>query len=416
MTRPTRRRVVVTGAGTLSPLGSDPEALSAALLSGETAFRPLGELQFDRDADLDRLSRPTAAGVIFDPRDHLDGNYRPIDRTGQLVVIAAQRALEQAGWTAERRAEYEVGLVLGTMFGSVHTISAFDRRGMEAGPKYVKPFDFANSVINAAAGQTAIWLDLRGVNSTVTGGAAASLQAIAQGCELVRGGRSDALLAGGAEELSFEAFYAFQQASMVSTGELPTPFDARRDGFVPGEGSALLLLEDADSASSRGATPLAEITGHGSAYDISRGHDPESLAAALERAIRQALDDADVSGGADGGRAVDVVSAGANGLVRADAAEARALAATADGAAVTAVKSSLGESFGAGGGFQALTLLETLRSGRLPGVSGWEQADPDFPALDLRSGARNVSARRGLLTAVSYDGLACAVVIERLRG
>lgn len=400
------RRVVITGSGIVSPLGDDARSLASALAAGDVAFRPLAELQFDRDAVLDRLRRPTAAGVSYDPRELLDGNYRPIDRTGQLAIIAGQRALAASGWSPARRAEHEVGLVLGTMFGSVHTISAFDRRGMEAGPKYVKPLDFANSVINAAAGQAAIWLDLRGVNATMSGGSVAGLQALGQGCELVRTGRCDAVLAGGAEELSFEGFHAFQQAGLVSSGELPVPFGAGRDGFVPGEGAAFLMLEDADSAAARGVEALAEITGHGTAYDPSQGRDAGSLAAALERAIRLALDDA-------GTVAIDVVSSGASGLPVADAAEAGALAALfEDAVPVTAVKSRLGESFGAAGGFQVLTLLSAFAGGDLPGVAGWSPADADLPALDLSAESRNVGARRGLATAVTYDGLACAVVIE----
>ena len=124
---------------------------------------------------------PRLAGrVDFDPRTYLgDGNLRPLDRTGRLAVAASGLALDAAGWTAEERAETEVGLVLGTMFGSVHTISEFDRRAMEAGPNYAKPMEFANSVINAAAGQTAIWHDLWGINATISGGTASGAQAIA---------------------------------------------------------------------------------------------------------------------------------------------------------------------------------------------------------------------------------------------
>lgn len=426
-----RRRVVITGGGVLSPLeasplaaGEDLESFWSALGTAQdtrAAFRPFAELQLDRDAETDRLSRTTAAGVRFDPREHLEGNYRPVDRTGQMAIIAAQRALAASGWSAERRAEYEVGLVLGTMFGSLHTISAFDRRGVEAGPKYVKPLDFANSVINAAAGQAAIWLDLRGPNSTVTGGSVAGLQALGQACELVRSGRCDALLAGGADELAFESFFAFQQAKLVGSGELPAPFDARRDGFVPGEGAAFLMLEAEETASARGTEVLGTVAGHGTAFDPSRGRDPKSMSAAVARAIRAALADStegdSTRDDATPVTAIDIVSAGGCGLPSTDAAEARGLEQVLNGSSasipVTAVKSRLGESLGAAGAFQALAALGVFAGHALPGVAGWQKADPDLPPLDLSETAREANARRALLTSVSFDGLACAVVLDR---
>ena len=104
----------------------------------------------------------------FDPRSYLGKtNFRPLDRTSRLVASAAHLALEDSGWTAETRADQEIALVLGTMYCSVRTIAEFDRRATSAGPIYASPLDFANSVINAAAGQTAIWHSLRGVNSTI---------------------------------------------------------------------------------------------------------------------------------------------------------------------------------------------------------------------------------------------------------
>src|SRR5205085_7794233 len=140
---------------------------------------------------------------------------RPLDRTSRLVASAAQLALNDSGWSEALRNQHEVGLVLGTMFCSVRTISEFDRRAVEAGPAYASPLDFSNTVINAAAGQTAILHDLRGVNTTVSTGVTSGLQAIAYAADLIRGGRARALLAGGADELCFESFYGFERAGLL---------------------------------------------------------------------------------------------------------------------------------------------------------------------------------------------------------
>lgn len=413
------RRVVVTGIGVVSPLGDRPAALHAALARGESGLRPV--TLFDTEGLGPGRDSLRHAGEVpdFDPGSYLGKvNLRPVDRTARLVIVAAHLAFEASGWTAEMRQESDVGLVLGTMFGSVHTISAFDRRALVAGPKYAKPFEFANSVINAAAGQTAIWHDLRGLNSTVAGGTAAGLQALGYATEAIRTGRVDAVLAGGADELCFESLYGFHQTGRLCAEgddgpEGCVPFDARRNGFALGEGAGLLMLEEARSAEARGARVLAEISGHGNCYDCSRGQDDRSVDA-VRRAIALALDDAGVSAGE-----IDAVSAAASGSVLGDRHEALGLAAAFAGVEpppTTAVKSMLGETLGASGAFATIALLESMRAGVLPGIRGLEQPEPGLSLSGIQAGAREIEARRGLVDAVGLDGNVAALVIERLGG
>jgi 3-oxoacyl-[acyl-carrier-protein] synthase II len=412
-----RLSVVVTGAGVLSPVADSAADLHAALCAGRSGLKSI-EL-FPTDG-LDGTS-PGRAGEIrpFEPRDYLgERNLRPIDRTSRLLLSAAQRALDESGWTPAMRAEREVGLVLGTTFCSLRTIAEFDRRNLQLGPSYASPFDFANSVINAAAGQTAIWHDLRGVNSTLSAGEASGLLAIAHGTTHIRGGRGTALLAGGAEELCFESFLGHLRAGRLGasdandandgdTGADPVPFDARRSGFALAEGAALVMLEEAGEAAARGARALAEVLGHGAAFD------PDGTEAggarALARAIRIALEDAGI-----GPEGLDAVSASASGSVAGDRAEAAGIAAALGGHAglpVTAVKSMLGEALGASGGFQAVALLGTLGDGVLPGILGLECTEEGFPLTGAVAATRGIAVRRALLTALSTDGHACAVVL-----
>ena len=151
--------------------------------------------------------------------------------------------------------------MLGTMFCSVRTISQFDRRALEVGPAYASPMDFSNTVINAAAGQTAIMHNLRGINSTISTGTTSGLQAISYATEVIRSGRARAVLAGGADEMCFESFYGFDRAGLLCRsdqceGDFPIPFDKRRNGFALGEGAAFLMLENATFARQRGAHVL----------------------------------------------------------------------------------------------------------------------------------------------------------------
>jgi 3-oxoacyl-(acyl-carrier-protein) synthase len=406
------RRVVVTGAGVVSPLGATPAELHAALVAGRSALRPPTRVEGGADAC------PLAGELHFDPQTALSAerNLRPLDRVSQITAAAAGRALEASGWDAARRETHEVGLVLGTMFCGVHTIAEFDRRGLTRGPSYVSPLEFANTVINAAAGQTAIWHDLTGLNSTISAGAASSLQAVAHAADLIRAGRAEALLAGGVEELSRETLFGFARAGLLcGTGgdagaPCPVPFDARRNGFALGEGAALVMLEEREAARARGAHVLCEVQGGASTYDPSRGADHAQSARALARAAQLALSDAGVAP-----EDVDALSASASGSPAWDRAESCALAgvfgARAGALPVTALKALLGEMLGATGAFQVVDLIETLRDGVLPGVAGLETLDPAV-RLSPRADSRELPVERALLTA-GLDGACCALVIAR---
>jgi 3-oxoacyl-[acyl-carrier-protein] synthase II len=290
-------------------LGDSPARLHDSLCRGLSAIKPIQLF------NTDGLGCPLAGEIVdFDATKYLgQRNLRPLDRTSRLIASAAQLALEDSGWSAEMREAHEVGLILGTMFCSVHTISEFDRRALELGPSYASPMDFSNTVINAAAGQTAIAHNLRGVNTTISTGVTSGLEAISYAADLIRCGRARAVLAGGVDELCFESFYGFDRAGLLcrsndSAGDFPIPFDARRNGIALGEGAALLMLEAAGPAAERGARTLAEIKGHGSAYDCSRGRDRGESVEAISCAIRHALSDAFLLP-----HEIDCLSASANG-------------------------------------------------------------------------------------------------------
>jgi 3-oxoacyl-[acyl-carrier-protein] synthase II len=295
----------------------------------------------------------------------------------------------------------------------VRTIAEFDRRALTAGPQYVRPFEFANSVINAAAGQAAIHHGLTGVNTTLAGGASAGVQAIGHAADLIRAGRAVALLAGGAEELCFESHFGFDRAGRLAARDGPgtaVPFHARRTGFHLGEGAALLALEEGEHARSRGARVLAKVRGNGSGFDPFRGEEPARAAEAVARAVRAALDDAGLGPGA-----IDCWSSSASGGPGSDRTEAAGVAAAlgerARELAVTAVKGQLGEALGASGAFQAVVALEAFRCGVLPGIAGLDEPEPDLP-FAAGPESRNGGFGRALVTGVGLDGAAVALVLE----
>jgi len=409
-----RNRVVITGAGVISSLGDSAGSLQLSLCSGSRAVRPV-EL-FSTAG----LGCPLGGEIpSFDARKYLGRrNLRPLDRTSRLIASAAQLALDDSGWSESMRKQHEVGLVLGTMFCSVHTICEFDRRAVEVGPRYASPMDFSNTVINAAAGQTAILHNLRGINSTISTGITSGLQAIAYATEVIRSGRARAVLAGGADEMCFESFYGFDRAGLLcrsdeSAGDFPIPFDKRRNGFALGEGAALLMLEDAHFARERGAHVLAEITGHGCGYDCSHGEDEESAVNAIALSVRRALNDAFA-----GPHEIDCLSASANGSYDGDRHEAKGIFAGLNGQTrklpVTAIKSMLGETLGASGPMQTIALLETMRDGVLPGINGLEQVEDEL-AFDLISPDNSeIELDEALINSTGFDGHCCSLVLARV--
>lgn len=405
------KRVAITGVGMISPLGDSPTSFHQALCQGESGLQRVADGVFEHPIQ-------HAAGYIssFKPESYLpEKNLRPLDRTGQLVAAAAGLALKHSGWTPEKLKEHDVGLVLGTMFGSVHTISKFDRQALVQGPACASPMDFANTVINAAAGQAAIWHKLRGINSTIACGSTSGLAALGYATDLIRCGQQTAALAGGADEFCFESCSGFEQAGWLHRGEGqmngPIPFDRRRTGLALGEAAALLMLEEWESAMARGAVILGEIRGYGNTYNPQHRAGKNGIET-IVRAILAAISDAGAALSE-----IDCISASANGGIQSDRDEANAINAlwngSRSGIPVTAIKSMTGETLGASGGLQAIALIETLRTGALPGIPGLEQVGPEMPHLNVSRQQRMIQARCGLVNSVGLDGHASALLIAR---
>jgi len=401
-------RVAVTGRGLLCALGDDAAVVHQALAEGKSGLRKV-EL-FETVG----LARPVGGEIVgFDAKSYLGKkNMRPLDRTARLVTTAAHLALEDSGWNTEARSGHEIGLVLGTMYGSVRTIAEFDRHAIVEGPSYASPLDFANTVINAAAGQTAIWHGLRGINSTIATGQTSGLRAIAYATGLIESGRSDLLLSGGAEELCFQSFISLERAGRLAGADVePVPFGMDRGGFLPGEGAGLLMLENAELAARRGARVLAEILGCGVSFDPHRGQNEEQSVRASVCAVRAALSAAGI--GPDAIGAISTSASGgpldeleAKGLAEALGERARVLP-------VTAIKASLGETLGADGGLQAVIAVETLRKGEQPGIRGLHDLRSGFPFPLAGSKPRPLVSPNLLLYSMGWDGQHCAVVVSR---
>ena len=393
-------RVVVTAAGVISPLGVGIEDFGCALYAGKSAIAPSPRFPGLAAADLNE----------FNPQPWLGSKgIRVLDRSARLLAVAAQMALADADLLqpADRDGDPELGLVCGTAFGIVHSITSFDWSGLTEGPNYVSPMEFPNTVINSPAGQSAIKHKLRGVNSTVSAGLASGLFAIDYAAEFLRLRRAKALLAGAVEELCEESALAFRKLGAASPSGCPRPFSAGRDGIAPGEGAALWMLEAADSALARGRTPWLEICGFGSAQDAHRidGFDLRGTGAA--ESMAQALAEAGIAA-----EDVACVVASASGSPAGDEMEERALQRVFGGRLkeipVCAPKAAYGEAAGASGALGALVAGLALQRQAAPPTPG---CDGSSSGLKLSSMCQPIRGEYALVNAFSCDGNNASLVV-----
>jgi 3-oxoacyl-[acyl-carrier-protein] synthase II len=412
-----RRRVWITGIGVVSPIGTGPDAFWAGVRRGVSAVK-----RIDRFDPSPFRSQVAAAVDDFDPLNHLDARTaRQLDRFSQFGLIAGRQALEDAGLSssgADGLDRARFGVYLGSALGGIAYAEQQHERFMERGIRSVAP-NLALAVFGGAApANLGIALDLRGPILSTANSCASGAVALGEAMRAIRDGTLDAAIAGGAEvPLSPLAFGAFDIIRALSSGsnDVPggaaRPFDARRDGFVMGEGVGLLVLEGEDVARRRNAAPYAELMGYGSTSDAHHMVQPRPDGREAARAIRLALEDARV-----GAAEIDYVNAHASSTPLGDIAEARALAMAFDGRTddvpVSGTKALYGHPLGASSALEAAICAMSIRDGWAPGTANLERADPAIAELLPGLMQHGASGRydRVLSTSFGFGGLNAALV------
>jgi 3-oxoacyl-[acyl-carrier-protein] synthase II len=398
-------RILATGTGVICSLGAGAAALAAALYAGRTGIGP-------KTLFADSVPGGSAGEIHdFAPQQWLGNKgLRVLDRSARLLCVAAHMALESSGFTQQLgdEGDSDLGLVCGTVFGSVHSITSFDWSGLMDGPNLVNPMQFPNTVINSPASQAAIKHRLRGVNSTISAGLVSGLYAIHYAMEFLRFGRAQALLAGGVEELCEESYLSCKKAGISSPQDRLRPFAPDRDGTVLGEGSALLVLETEEAALKRGARPFLEVCGFGSSHDAYSIDTFNVRAAGATAAIGQALHAAGI-----GPNAIGCIIASANGSCAGDAMEVHALnnvfGKRLPDIPICAPKAAFGESLGASGALLAVTAAFALQKKKLPPTAGFETSETE---LRLSSSAQPFQGDYALVNCFGCDGNNAALVLK----
>jgi 3-oxoacyl-[acyl-carrier-protein] synthase II len=378
MTQVDRKRVVVTGLGAITPIGNTLAEYWDGLMSGRNGIAPI--TLFDATRHDCRI-----AGEVkgFDPHVYLDRKEaKRMDRFAQFAVSASKQAIADAQFVINDLNAEQVGVMIGTGIGGLKVLEEQQEVLLTRGPDRCSPFMIPMMIANMAAGLTAIHLGAKGPNSCAVTACAAGSNAIGDAFRIIQQGYAQAMICGGTEAavtpLSVAGFVACK--AMSSRNDDPShasrPFDKSRDGFVLGEGSGILVLEELESARSRGARIYAEIVGYGMTCDAYHITSPVPGGAGAAKAISLALKDANLTPDQ-----VSYINAHGTSTPVNDPTETaaikKALGDHAYKVAISSTKSMTGHLLGGSGGIEAVAAVMAVQHDRVPPTINLEQPDPE---------------------------------------
>jgi 3-oxoacyl-[acyl-carrier-protein] synthase II len=382
-----KRRVLITGVGAITPLGIGARTLHERWTAGEVGI-------------VDGAGRCRD----FEPSDFLSvKEVRRADRCSQLSLVAGEEAIGQAGWNGEVPCDpMRAGCVIATGIGGIQSLLSQYDVLKEKGPKAASPLGVPLFMPNSAVAALSMKYGLKGQSYGIVSACSSGAHAIGAALRMIQSGDADAVVAGGSEAVLVDlAFACFDAMQALSPTGMSRPFDARRDGFVMGEGAGVLVLEDASLASERGATVLGEVAGFGSTSDAHHLTAPDPASWPAARAIELALADAGLT-------PEDIAYVNAHGTSTPlnDAAETLALKLAlgeerAKQIPVSSTKSTIGHLLGAAGAVEAVATVAALRERVIPPTLGYEVPDPELDLDYVPGEARPLVSNNGAPAALS---------------
>ncbi len=409
-----RRRIVVTGIGCISPLANDWPDTWKALVAGESGVAPITKFDTSR-----YKTRFAAEAKNFDPVALLGAKEaRRMDRFTQFALAAALQAVEHSGLKIEAANRDRVGAVIGTGIGGVSTMTEQMTVLAERGPDRVSPFLVPMMLADTAPGMLAIQLGIRGPNLAVITACATGSNTIGEAAELIRRGSAEVVLAGGAEA----AVIPLALAGLGAMNALSTrnddpqrasrPFDRNRDGFVIGEGAAVLVLESLEYAQGRGAKILAEVTGYGTSDDAYHISAPAENGAGAALCMKLALENASLRP-----QDIDYINAHGTSTLLNDKSETAAIKTTFGAQAyripISSTKSMTGHLLGASGALEAAVCVQVIQEGLMPPTINYETPDPECDLDYVPNQARQKNVRHVMSNSFGFGGHNATLILSR---
>ncbi len=409
-----RKRIVVTGIGCISPLANDWPDTWKALVAGVSGVAPI--TKFDASCYKTRFA---AEAKNFDPVALLGAKEaRRMDRFTQFALAAGLQAVEHSGLKIDETNRDRIGAVIGTGIGGVSTMTEQLTVLAERGPDRVSPFLVPMMLADTAPGMLAIQLGIRGPNLAVITACATGSNTIGEAAELIRRGSADVVLAGGAEA----AVVPLALAGLGAMTALSTrnddpqrasrPFDRNRDGFVIGEGAAVLVLESLESAQGRGAQILAEVTGYGTSDDAYHISAPAENGAGAALCMKLALENASLRP-----QDIDYINAHGTSTFLNDKSETAAIKTTFGAQAykipVSSTKSMTGHLLGASGALEAAVCVQVIQEGLMPPTINYETPDPECDLDYVPNQARQKAVRHVMSNSFGFGGHNATLILSR---
>jgi 3-oxoacyl-[acyl-carrier-protein] synthase II len=412
----TLRRVVVTGIGAVSNLGTSAPATWAAMKEGRSGISPLRTFPQNEDWTV------RFAGEIhdFDPSSVVDGReQKRIDRVALLAMVASDEAARDSGYDFRNAVDpYRQGTIIGSGIGGVLTMEEGHTKLLQTGPRRVSPFVVPRLMVNAAPGNVSIQFNLKGPSTAVASACASSGHAIGFAMQTIQRGDCDVMLAGGAEAaitpLTLSAFASMKALSTRNDDpqRASRPFDRDRDGFVLSEGSAVLVIEELEHARARGARIYAELVGYGATGDAHHIASPDEHGSGAFKAMEFALRDAELS--AD---SVGYINAHGTSTPQGDKAEVTAVkrlfGAHAHRLSMSSTKSMTGHALGAAGGIESIAAIMAIYEGVLAPTINLDNPDEGFDLDFVPNTARERKVDVSLNNTFGFGGHNVSLVFKR---
>ena len=411
----TRRRIVVTGIGVVTPLALDVDTFWSRLIAGESGIHTLSTLDTEKykvhfggdipDFDVTTYVHPKEA--------------KRLDRFTQFAVHAGGQAIADSGINFDETDRTKCGVILGSGIGGLWEIETQIERMLFKGPDRVSPFTVPKMMVNAAGGNISISYGLRGPNYAVATACASATNAMGDALRSIRLGETDVVITGGSEAaITRMGLAAFQNMKALSTrnDDPPSasrPFDADRDGFVLGEGAGVLLFEEMEHAKARGAKIYAEVLGYGTTSDAGHITAPDPHGIGAGGAMQAAIDDAQISPSD-----VDYINAHGTSTPLGDKAETQAIKRVfgdhASKVAISSTKGALGHSLGASGGIEAVILSKTLQQSTIAPTINYDTPDPECDLDYTPNEAKDLEIKIAMSNSFGFGGHNACVVFGKV--
>ncbi|GAB63183.1 MAG: beta-ketoacyl-[acyl-carrier-protein] synthase family protein [Candidatus Jettenia sp.] len=408
-----KRRVVVTGIGIVSPLGFTKDDFWNNLVEGKLGIAPMTSLD---------LSPYTCklGGEVRDLRPEIylgNKGLKYLHKGTRFLGSATKMALDDAKLPQDSSLSDQMGVVVGSSLGNFSETTDYFYEIIRNNPSELSPMVSYDVALNSSINYVSVTFKIKGLARTISAGFTSSADAIGNAYGIIQRDMAKVIIAGGVEQISIDLYLIFYLRGLLSgldgTKEAGLPFDNKRNGFVMSEGSYVVILEELQHALDRGAPIYAEVRGFGNTFVGGKNYSKEERARRVERAMYSALEEADIQK-----ETIDLISANANGCKMQDAIEAQAIqsfyGSKGNDIPVSAIKSNMGESYGAAGAAQFISTVMSIHTGTIPHIINHNEKDPKVNLNLILQNPVRKEIQNALVNTMDYDGNNSCLVISKL--